>query len=121
LLDKEHLVCKLKQVLYSLKKVQNIGTKWLIHLWLHIITRDPYMIDASTLCLLTNHLYTFKAHLDSEFEINDLCAAKKLGFEITEKKNSDLLFLSQHSYINKKIIILICLMQTLSLHLLHHT
>jgi hypothetical protein len=79
------------------------------------------MIDASTLCLLTNHLYTFKAHLDSEFEINDLCAAKKLGFEITEEKILICSFLASIVTLTKVFIILICLMQTLSLHLLHHT
>jgi hypothetical protein len=38
----------------------------------------------------------------SKFEIKDLYAAKKNArFEITGEKNSGLLFLSQHSYINQ--------------------
>jgi hypothetical protein len=44
------------------------------------------MIDAFTLCLLTNHRYTFKAHLDSEFEINNLCTAKKYQVLKLQKK-----------------------------------
>jgi hypothetical protein len=45
---------------------------------------------------------TLKAQLSSEFEMKDLGAAKKiLGMNITRDRKSDLLFLSQHDYINK--------------------
>jgi ATP-binding cassette subfamily B (MDR/TAP) protein 1 len=47
---------------------------------------------------------TLKAQLNSEFEMKDLGAAKKiLGMKITRDKKSGLLFLSQHDYINKVI------------------
>jgi hypothetical protein len=43
-----------------------------------------------------------KAQLSSEFEMTDLCAAKKiLSMEITRDRKSGLLFLSQHGYIQK--------------------
>jgi hypothetical protein len=43
-----------------------------------------------------------KAQLSSEFEMKDLGAAEKiLGMEITRDRKSDLLFLSQHGYIQK--------------------
>ena len=43
-----------------------------------------------------------KGQLSSEFEMKDLGAAKKiLGMEISRDRKSGLLFLSQHSYIQK--------------------
>jgi hypothetical protein len=45
---------------------------------------------------------TLKAQLSSEFEMKNLGVAKKiLGMEITRHIKYDLLFLSQHDYINK--------------------
>ena len=43
-----------------------------------------------------------KRQLSSEFEMKDLGAAKKiLGMEISRDRKSGLLFISQHSYIQK--------------------
>jgi ATP-binding cassette subfamily B (MDR/TAP) protein 1 len=51
---------------------------------------------------IKKEISTFKAQLNSEFEMKDFGASKKiLGMEITRDKNVGLLFLSQHSYINK--------------------
>jgi hypothetical protein len=45
---------------------------------------------------------TLKAQLSSEFEMKDLCAAKKiLDMEIKRDRKSSLLFLSQEKYIEK--------------------
>jgi hypothetical protein len=44
----------------------------------------------------------FKKLLSSEFDMKDLGAAMKiLGMEFTRDKKANLLFLSQHSYIEK--------------------
>jgi hypothetical protein len=54
--------------------------------------------------------------------MKDLGAAKKIQcMKINRDGNSIFPFLSQHSYINKFFILLICLMQRNPPHLLHHT
>jgi hypothetical protein len=113
---KEDLFCKLKRPLYG--SLQDSGIKGLIHLFLHMSSRDCSMIAMFILSLLMDHPYTccymliaakskkeittLKAQLSSEFEMKDLSAAKKiLGMEITRDRKSGLLFFSQHDYINK--------------------
>jgi hypothetical protein len=63
---------------------------------------------------------TLKAQLSSEFERKDLGAAKKkTRYENTrDKKKSSVLFLSQQNYIKKSLNVLICMMQSLLVHIL---
>jgi hypothetical protein len=66
-----------------------------IYLLLYI---DDMLIAARSKIDIAN----LKAQLSSEFEMNDLGAAKKiLGIEISRDRKSSLLFLSQHGYIQK--------------------
>ncbi|WVZ49078.1 LOW QUALITY PROTEIN: hypothetical protein U9M48_000459 [Paspalum notatum var. saurae] len=66
-----------------------------IYLLLYV---DDMLIAAKSKVDIAN----LKAQLSSEFEMKDLGAAKKiLGMEISRDRNSSLLFLSQHSYIQK--------------------
>jgi hypothetical protein len=54
--------------------------------------------------------------------MKDVGASKNiLGMENTRDRNYGLLFLSQHNTLYKLFIILICLVQRKSQHLLHHT
>jgi hypothetical protein len=61
---------------------------------------------------------TFKAQLSGEFEMKDLGVA--LGMKITRDRNSGLLLLVGTITLSKFFIILLCLIRSLSLHLLHH-
>ena len=66
-----------------------------IYLLLYV---DDMLIAAKS----KKEITTLKKLLNSEFEMKDLGAAKKiLGIEITRDRNSGLLFLSQQSYIKK--------------------
>jgi ATP-binding cassette subfamily B (MDR/TAP) protein 1 len=86
-----------------------------IYLLLYV---DDMLIAAKSKKAIT----TLKAQLSSEFEMKDLGAAKKLlGMEITRDRKSGLLFLVSMITLIKFFIILICLMQRKSQHLLHST
>jgi hypothetical protein len=62
---------------------------------------------------------TLKSELSIEFEMKDLGDANKiLIMEITRDAKSSLLFLSRKNYITKVLQILICMMQSLVVHLL---
>jgi hypothetical protein len=53
-------------------------------------------------CKSRKEITTFKKLLSSEFDMKDLGATMKiLGMEFTRDRKANLLFLSQHSYIEK--------------------
>ena len=61
-----------------------------------------YVDDMSIAAKRKDDIANLKGQLSSEFEMKDLGAAKKiLGMEISRDRKSGLLFLSQHSYIQK--------------------
>ena len=70
-----------------------------IYLLLYV---DDMLIAAKNMKEIT----TLKSQLSSEFEMNDVGAAKKiLGMHITGDTNFCLLFLSQRNYIKKVLIV----------------
>ncbi|WVZ52997.1 hypothetical protein U9M48_003991 [Paspalum notatum var. saurae] len=119
---KDNFVCKLKKSPYGLKQSpRQRYKKFDSSMIANGFKRSQYdscvyikFVDGSPIYLLLYvddmliaakskvDIANLKAQLSSEFEMKDLGAAKKIiGMEISRDRNSSLLFLSQHSYIQK--------------------